>query len=81
MISNDNELMPATVRIQLDTALAEVSAAEKALEEVLLDLRAGIRAEKVTITAALENAFIRLRGSRAALAKLKHVGVLPSTPL
>jgi len=59
------------IATQLDAALTEVSAAEEALDAVLRDLRAGARAEKVTITAAVEEAFARLRRGRAELAALR----------
>lgn len=56
---------------QIDAALAEVTAAEQALELVLRELRAGVRAEKVTVSEAVENAFTRLRNSRMTLSKLR----------
>jgi hypothetical protein len=59
-------------REELDAALSEVSSAEQALDTVLRELRSGVRAEKVTITAAIEEAFARLRVSRVALAKLRE---------
>ena len=61
------------LRDELDAALAEVSAAEQALDAVLRDLRSGVRAEKVTITAGVEAAFTRLRNSRESLAKLREL--------
>lgn len=61
------------LREQLEAAISEVTAAEHALDEVLSQLRVGTRAEKVTISAALENAFTRLRSSREALAKLRDL--------
>lgn len=61
------------IREKLDIALSEVTAAENALEGVLRDLRAGVRAEKVTITLAVEGAFERLRKSRAELARLREL--------
>jgi hypothetical protein len=60
------------IREKLDIALSEVTAAENALEGVLRELRAGVRAEKVTITTTVEGAFDRLRKSRAELARLKE---------
>ncbi len=62
-----------SLREKLDAALSEVTAAEKALESVLSELRSGARAEKVTITAAVEAAFTRLRASRTELAKLREL--------
>ena len=64
----DTELL----RAEIVAALAEVEAAEAALEDVLRDLRGGPRAEKVRVTEAVETAFDRLRKGRAALAKLRE---------
>lgn len=61
----------APARAGLDAALSEVTAAEESLELVLRELRGGARAEKVTISAALEKAFERVRAARAELAKLR----------
>lgn len=72
MTDTTDQASPQSLRDQLDAALTEVTAAEQALDEILRQLRAGIRAEKVTITAAVESAFSRLRNSRAALAKLRE---------
>lgn len=60
-----------TLRAELDAALAEVTMAEEALDAVLRQLRATARAEKVTISEAVESAFTRLRSARTALAKLR----------
>jgi hypothetical protein len=54
-------------------ALAEVTAAEEALGIALRELRAGSRAEKVTITTVIEDAFSRLRVARFELAKLQDL--------
>lgn len=62
-----------TVTEQIDAALAEVTAAEEALEVLLRDLRAGVRAEKVTVSEAVEKAFTRLRNSRIALSSLREL--------
>lgn len=67
------EATPKALREKLDAALSEVTAAEQALDAVLRDLRSGVRAEKVTITSAVEGAFVRLRNSRAALASLREL--------
>jgi hypothetical protein len=58
---------------RLEAALAEVTAAEKSLESLLGELRGGKRAEKVTITLAVESAFGRLRTAHAELARLRDV--------
>ena len=57
---------------QIDAALTEVTAAESALEGLLRDLNAGIRAEKVKVSEAVENAFTRLRNSRITLSNLRE---------
>jgi hypothetical protein len=57
----------------LEVALAEVTAAEKSLESLLGELRAGKRAEKVTITVAVEDAFGRLRTAHSELARLRDL--------
>jgi hypothetical protein len=57
---------------QIDAALVEVTAAEGALEALLRDLNAGIRAEKVKVSEAVEGAFTRLRNSRMTLSKLRE---------
>lgn len=72
MTNAKNEKVKA-LRDDLDAALTEVAAAEAALDVVLRDLRAGVRAEKVTITAAVESAFTRLRHSREVLARAKEL--------
>ena len=59
------------VHRRLSTALTEVAAAEDALDAVLQELRTRVRAEKVTITPAVEEAFARLRRARAALEELR----------
>lgn len=57
---------------QIDAALSEVTAAEAALATLLQDLRSGVRAEKVTVSEAVEQAFARLRRSRIALSQLRE---------
>lgn len=57
----------------------DVTAAERALDAALYELRAGIRAEKVKVTEAVEDAFSRLRAARAALARLRErIGSAPA---
>jgi len=70
---NDPTSIALRVVSELDSALAEVTAAEEALDAVLVPLRAGQRAEKVQITGAVEEAFLRVRSSRAALAKVREL--------
>lgn len=73
MTPSDDATVTQALREKLDAALLEVTAAEQALDAVLNQLRSGARAEKVTITTAVESAFSRLRDSRAALAKLREL--------
>ncbi len=61
----------AVLRQNLEAALTEVTAAETALDGALQGLRAGVRAEKVTVSATMETAFTRVRAAREALAKLR----------
>lgn len=61
-----------TLLRQVEAALSEVTAAEHALEAALSDLERGLRAEKVTISAVLENAFARVRAARSSLAELRE---------
>jgi hypothetical protein len=65
-------MTPAHVRKRLEAALSEVAAAENALELALQELRRGIRAEKITVSASVENAFARVRVARAELATLRE---------
>ena len=59
------------LRDELEATLADVIAAEQALGAVLRELNAGVRADKVTVTQAVEAAFRRLRSSREALARIR----------
>jgi hypothetical protein len=72
MTRKDDETSTA-LRKELDAALAEVSAAEQALDIALREIRAGVRSEKVTISTAIEGALTRLRNGRAALAKVQQL--------
>ncbi len=63
----------AELRAKIDFALAEVDAAETALATLLLELRRAPRAEKVTVTEVVENAFTRLRTARQELARLHEL--------
>lgn len=73
MTQSKNDASSQVLREKLEAALTEVTAAEQALDDVLRQLRSGVRAEKVTVTAAVESAFSRLRNSRAALAALREI--------
>jgi hypothetical protein len=61
------------LRKSLEAALVEVTAAETALDAALQQLRGGVRAEKVTVTSAMETAFARLRAAHAELARLREI--------
>jgi hypothetical protein len=63
----------AELREKLEHALAEVTAAESGLEELLQKMKVAPRAEKVTVTTGIEGAFLRLRGARTELAKLRDL--------
>ena len=65
------ERLVSDLRKEIDVALAEVTAAEDALAALLRDLRAGARAEKVTVSEAVQDAFMRLRKAREMLANLR----------
>jgi hypothetical protein len=71
--ANADVLSSTELRSKLDTALGEVTAAEGQLEAVLRELRSGVRAEKISVTAAVEQAFNRLRNARAELARLREL--------
>ena len=62
----------ALLRQQVETALSELSAAEDALGLAIEQLQPGVRAEKVTVTAVVENAFARVRAARMELARLRE---------
>ena len=66
-------MTPKELRTKIDTALAEVEAAETALATLLQDLRRATRAEKVTVTEVVEGAFGRLRIAREELARLHEI--------
>ncbi len=58
----------ALARAKLEAALSEVSTAEGLLESVLRELQGGVRAEKITVSTTVEQAFTRLRAARVDLA-------------
>jgi hypothetical protein len=62
----------ALLRQKVEAALSELTAAEGALESALLQLQPGVRAEKVTISAAVGSAFARVRAAREELARLQE---------
>ena len=63
----------AELRQRLTLAISEVSLAESALEAALDTLNARPRAEKVTVTAVVTDAFTRLRSAHAELEKLREL--------
>lgn len=56
----------------IEAAEREVKGAEAEIETLLADLRVMPRAEKTTISAALESAFKKLRAARLNLEALEH---------
>ena len=60
---------------KLAVAIEEVTGAERGLASVLRKLRAAPRAEKTTISAALEEAFSRLKVARKNLVELQRLSV------
>jgi hypothetical protein len=57
----------------LDAAKREIGDAEADLGTVLRGLEGAVRAEKTTISAALEDAFAKLGAARERLVALEHV--------
>jgi outer membrane PBP1 activator LpoA protein len=55
------------------TAKGEIREAERHLEKVIRDLKGGSRAEKRTISAALEEAFAKLKAARSCLVELEKL--------
>ena len=63
---------------RLATAIAEVTSAEKALAEVLRQIRSEPRAEKTwTISKVVEEAFSRLKVARTNLVDLERLAGTP----
>jgi hypothetical protein len=60
---------------RISSALEEVSAADKDLSELLRRIRVAPRAEKTTISNALEQALARLRVAQADLLALQRAGL------
>lgn len=65
----DKELLLANVR----SAKSEVAEAEVELEALLRELERNVRAEKTTISKALESAFDKLRTARKHLGNLEDL--------
>lgn len=64
----------AELRERLDAALVEVSLAEKTLEATLRDLgRGGPRAEKIAVTADVNDAFVRVRRAHDELTRVRDL--------
>jgi phosphomevalonate kinase len=58
---------------EVHSAQSEVTKAEEALSKLLREIRASARAEKTTISKALEEAFDTLRGARQHLGTLEKM--------
>lgn len=56
---------------RIDAAKRDISAAETELETAIREVRTQTRAEKITISTALENAFVKLKRAREDLAELE----------
>lgn len=65
----DKKLLLANVR----SAKSEVAEAEVQLESLLRELERSVRAEKTTISKALESAFDKLRAARKHLGNLEDL--------
>lgn len=65
---------------QIDAALAEVTEAEASLEVLLGGLQGGPRAEKVSVSEVVSEAFVRLRAARLTLSKLREELARESVP-
>lgn len=63
----------ALLSSKVEAAKREVMEAEVELERILADLRVMARAEKTTISAALESAFTKLRAARRDLEELDQL--------
>lgn len=61
------------LRAGLNAALAEVTAAEGVLETTLRALGGGNRAEKVTVTTDVSDAFARLRRAHEELTRIRDL--------
>jgi len=58
---------------KIESAKRDISAAEKELEQVLRDMQVMPRAEKTTISKALEDAFTKLKAARSDLSDLEKL--------
>jgi hypothetical protein len=56
---------------KIEAAKSDLTEAEVAIEALLAELRVKPRAEKMTVSAALESAFAKLRAARANLESLE----------
>lgn len=64
--------LPAELREQLSAALAELTLAEQALELALSELSSRPRAEKVTVTLVVTDAFSRVRAAHECLRVIRQ---------
>lgn len=58
---------------RIDAAKRDITAAEVELETTMRKIRAQTRAEKVTISTAVESAFVKLKRARQDLAELEAI--------
>lgn len=59
------------ISVRISVAKTSLDEAERSLTEALAEIRAAPRAEKTTVSIAVEEAFERLRAARAILAGLE----------
>ena len=64
--------MDETIASEISLARTRIEDAERALEAALTKVESAPRAEKVTVSKAVEQAFERLRETRAILESLEH---------
>lgn len=63
----------APILAKIKDAKQVITQAEKDVESVLLEVRVAARAEKTTITKALQEAFVKLRAAKASLIDLEKL--------
>jgi hypothetical protein len=63
----------ALLLAKIDSAKHDIEAAETDLEKALRDMQVMPRAEKTTISKALEDAFAKVRATRALLTDLQEL--------
>ena len=63
----------APILAKIKDAKQVITLAEKDVEKVLLDVRVAPRAEKTTITKAVQDAFVKLRAAKTSLIELEKL--------